>query len=163
MLLRPPRSTLFPYTTLFRSGLLLRADLHPVVLAEAEARVHQPAVLGGPDRGAGVAIPDHQLAIQLGAAEADAAVARIALRRGVTAVVVDAHDVHVALGAGRVHAVEEVGVLDGAAVATGVGRRSAADHQRARVAGLDAVVRRLHERRVAGRVRRAAPFEWQVR
>src|SRR3990167_7635466 len=26
MMRRPPRSTLFPYTTLFRSGLILRAD-----------------------------------------------------------------------------------------------------------------------------------------
>ena len=28
MLRRPPRSTLFPYTTLFRSGVLLAADLY---------------------------------------------------------------------------------------------------------------------------------------
>src|SRR2546430_12338011 len=28
MIRRPPRSTLFPYTTLFRSGRLVEADLH---------------------------------------------------------------------------------------------------------------------------------------
>src|SRR5437899_7465698 len=29
MIRRPPRSTLFPYTTLFRSGCLSRQDRHP--------------------------------------------------------------------------------------------------------------------------------------
>src|SRR3712207_8186766 len=29
MILRPPRSTLFPYTTLFRSELERRRDIHP--------------------------------------------------------------------------------------------------------------------------------------
>src|SRR5688572_32764651 len=50
MIRRPPRSTLFPYTTLFRSGELLQADcglqIHHVVL---EAR-HQHLVLCRPAR-----------------------------------------------------------------------------------------------------------------
>src|SRR5258707_5873077 len=47
MIRRPPRSTLFPYTTLFRSGLL-------VGLLGAQ-RSHQPPVLHDVD---GVASPD---------------------------------------------------------------------------------------------------------
>src|SRR2546430_7792540 len=40
MIRRPPRSTLFPYTTLFRSGLLLREEhlLHRVVPPERRDR-----------------------------------------------------------------------------------------------------------------------------
>src|SRR3989442_9578947 len=50
MIRRPPRSTLFPYTTLFRSRVVLRiepvvlrvrlgGDLHDALLTEARARV----------------------------------------------------------------------------------------------------------------------------
>src|SRR5256885_12672705 len=50
MIRRPPRSTLFPYTTLFRSGLRVRR-------AQPRARLPRPArhayrALQGPDRGA---------------------------------------------------------------------------------------------------------------
>src|SRR5260370_9632176 len=42
MIRRPPRSTLFPYTTLFRSGLALQRQLVLVALAEVllEGGVH---------------------------------------------------------------------------------------------------------------------------
>src|SRR3712207_8308600 len=43
MIRRPPRSTLFPYTTLFRSELLLRLRVHPLGLL---ARHHQGRELG---------------------------------------------------------------------------------------------------------------------
>src|SRR5437588_3158336 len=40
MIRRPPRSTLFPYTTLFRSGFLQQAELVARVLLGAEAAIH---------------------------------------------------------------------------------------------------------------------------
>src|SRR3712207_8685050 len=45
MIRRPPRSTLFPYTTLFRSELLVDLVLHPLVVrlavvADLEAQAH---------------------------------------------------------------------------------------------------------------------------
>src|SRR5688572_31838792 len=39
MIRRPPRSTLFPYTTLFRSTAVLRPEKNPVQLVEAIARL----------------------------------------------------------------------------------------------------------------------------
>src|SRR3712207_7741211 len=52
MIRRPPRSTLFPYTTLFRSPEALGVDLVDVLRARRPGR--EPAVLGGhlqpPDR-----------------------------------------------------------------------------------------------------------------
>src|SRR5260370_27915099 len=39
MIRRPPRSTLFPYTTLFRSNVLADRGLHPVTVA---ARLSRP-------------------------------------------------------------------------------------------------------------------------
>src|SRR5438067_10716433 len=39
MLRRPPRSTLFPYTTLFRSGGARGVHAHPIHLLDAERRV----------------------------------------------------------------------------------------------------------------------------
>src|SRR3712207_7942606 len=44
MIRRPPRSTLFPYTTLFRSGLEHEhlQDLVPLLLASGEALVEVP-------------------------------------------------------------------------------------------------------------------------
>src|SRR5256885_11499357 len=39
MIRRPPRSTLFPYTTLFRSYDLLRAGTRPERLAQARAQL----------------------------------------------------------------------------------------------------------------------------
>src|SRR2546430_11443981 len=39
MIRRPPRSTLFPYTTLFRSGLLLHAARHPDLHVRADVAV----------------------------------------------------------------------------------------------------------------------------
>src|SRR3712207_7474956 len=46
MIRRPPRSTLFPYTTLFRSRVALRAELEALLLGlpDAEARLTGPAV-----------------------------------------------------------------------------------------------------------------------
>src|SRR2546427_10333076 len=46
MIRRPPRSTLFPYTTLFRSGGLEEAELVAGVVALADElhRVHRPAL-----------------------------------------------------------------------------------------------------------------------
>src|SRR5690625_5779810 len=38
MILRPPRSTLFPYTTLFRSGIAI-ASPTPVVLCASRAKI----------------------------------------------------------------------------------------------------------------------------
>src|SRR3989454_10228762 len=49
MIRRPPRSTLFPYTTLFRSVLLERHDQHPV---EREAGEGHEAEGGGVQRDA---------------------------------------------------------------------------------------------------------------
>src|SRR3712207_7929247 len=40
MIRRPPRSTLFPYTTLFRSSLLLPAVLHPVAVGDGDDGDH---------------------------------------------------------------------------------------------------------------------------
>src|SRR5258708_8688381 len=45
MIRRPPRSTLFPYTTLFRSGLRLLHDRDPHASWEAWRRVHGPPAL----------------------------------------------------------------------------------------------------------------------
>src|SRR5689334_23432845 len=53
MIPRPPRSTLFPYTTLFRSPARARAAEHPC--GQARAVEHAPAALGAqvlPARGA---------------------------------------------------------------------------------------------------------------
>src|SRR3712207_7112940 len=42
MIRRPPRSTLFPYTTLFRSDLAIEAfDRHPVRDAQASEHLHR--------------------------------------------------------------------------------------------------------------------------
>src|SRR2546422_8569463 len=44
MIRRPPRSTLFPYTTLFRSPAHLRHRAHDeVIVREAEGRTDRPA------------------------------------------------------------------------------------------------------------------------
>src|SRR3712207_9219383 len=76
MIRRPPRSTLFPYTTLFRSDLagvlLLRLEL--VALA-----VHHPEVLGGLPRLVGVVARLDEDAIER--------LVRIRLRPGVVGVV----------------------------------------------------------------------------
>src|SRR3712207_8180153 len=55
MIRRPPRSTLFPYTTLFRSGdahALARANYHRAAVAEAVANalVHRDLALPGLSR-----------------------------------------------------------------------------------------------------------------
>src|SRR2546426_7132631 len=55
MIRRPPRSTLFPYTTLFRSVLQLTHVARPVVVLEDRERLrrhaaHGPAELGREDR-----------------------------------------------------------------------------------------------------------------
>src|SRR5258708_37509798 len=77
MIRRPPRSTLFPYTTLFRSGLRLLHDRDPHASWEAWRRVHGPPALDvrrGPRftssdlvlraaaQGQGVALARHRLA-----------------------------------------------------------------------------------------------------
>src|SRR5690349_23895139 len=43
MIRRPPRSTLFPYTTLFRSHLTGRPELRHPVRARADGAAHPPA------------------------------------------------------------------------------------------------------------------------
>src|SRR3712207_8890121 len=45
MIRRPPRSTLFPYTTLFRSLALVLELGHPAGLAEAGEALHDPGQL----------------------------------------------------------------------------------------------------------------------
>src|SRR3712207_7005354 len=58
MIRRPPRSTLFPYTTLFRSALLCdeglrrieRRELHADRLVEPADDRHLPHVVGGGER-----------------------------------------------------------------------------------------------------------------
>src|SRR5258708_18873778 len=55
MIRRPPRSTLFPYTTLFRSRLRRREE--PVRLPPDQAReVTAPRTLGDEDRAEGVEV-----------------------------------------------------------------------------------------------------------
>src|SRR2546422_11088008 len=46
MIRRPPRSTLFPYTTLFRSGILGTAGLSLTELLRAEASTDRPTKRG---------------------------------------------------------------------------------------------------------------------
>src|SRR3989441_12044355 len=53
MIRRPPRSTLFPYTTLFRSVLLLRGVVAEA--GEAEALRHRRLARGGGEGGVGAA------------------------------------------------------------------------------------------------------------
>src|SRR5438874_7588058 len=43
MVRRPPRSTLFPYTTLFRSGQIARADVVEVIALVGAARAYAAA------------------------------------------------------------------------------------------------------------------------
>jgi len=48
MIRRPPRSTLFPYTTLFRSPLLLDPiDFAAAYMAQVEAAQQQAGLAGG--------------------------------------------------------------------------------------------------------------------
>src|SRR5688572_31929378 len=54
MLRRPPRSTLFPYTTLFRSAALQRSGLPALPLAHRSDRIRLRG--DGPDR----TLPDHR-------------------------------------------------------------------------------------------------------
>src|SRR2546427_4694995 len=56
MIRRPPRSTLFPYTTLFRSAQVLAADLRARE-ARAVEELHRDAVLGEQDRRRGARGP----------------------------------------------------------------------------------------------------------
>src|SRR3712207_6859482 len=58
MIRRPPRSTLFPYTTLFRS---LAADARPRPPAGARGRPHAVALPEARARVGGVAVPDHRV------------------------------------------------------------------------------------------------------
>src|SRR5438874_8262525 len=39
---RPPRSTLFPYTTLFRSAILARCAIRPLATCVSSSRAEQP-------------------------------------------------------------------------------------------------------------------------
>src|SRR5260370_26704720 len=50
MIRRPPRSTLFPYTTLFRSAFPLRRRLRGTLLAQQRVRCQTRAVLRAADR-----------------------------------------------------------------------------------------------------------------
>src|SRR3712207_7370234 len=51
MIRRPPRSTLFPYTTLFRSAVLMCCELHAAVRVVGEARGGTLASDGHVERG----------------------------------------------------------------------------------------------------------------
>src|SRR5690349_21924577 len=52
MMRRQPRSTLFPYTTLFRSRRIVHADDHPVAARRRAERVRVDDLVAGlPDRG----------------------------------------------------------------------------------------------------------------
>src|SRR3712207_7953205 len=67
MIRRPPRSTLFPYTTLFRSAGRARADHH----SEAVRPCGRPGAVGadpvGPDLVAGRTVSaDQQAAVEVG-------------------------------------------------------------------------------------------------
>src|SRR2546430_12520861 len=59
MIRRPPRSTLFPYTTLFRSRLRGRAGRCAVRAAAAHGDGRVPAAARGEQRGARRAQSDH--------------------------------------------------------------------------------------------------------
>src|SRR5260370_19798091 len=50
MIRRPPRSTLFPYTTLFRSRRTDRRDRRAAALGEGAEVVHHPKSAAGVDR-----------------------------------------------------------------------------------------------------------------
>src|SRR3989454_10850697 len=47
MIRRPPRSTLFPYTTLFRSGLVYQVQTHQDIVDEPAGIVEDPAPIEG--------------------------------------------------------------------------------------------------------------------
>src|SRR2546427_10788669 len=54
MIRRPPRSTLFPYTTLFRSRALPQQEVRqPLLAARANQEIHVRQERGGADRPAG--------------------------------------------------------------------------------------------------------------
>src|SRR5690554_8031776 len=76
MIRLPPRSTLFPYTTLFRSSVLLDDDVADALEAEAPQRVTLVllAADGGP--GLGHLEPGHQAPAFAAAAAAPASRAR---------------------------------------------------------------------------------------
>src|SRR5256884_9258660 len=77
MIRRPPRSTLFPYTTLFRSLMLRRIEFfHPVAVFQNLARL---CAVGGADdaiffhevdQARGPAVADPQAALQRGSGSA---------------------------------------------------------------------------------------------
>src|SRR5258708_30012269 len=54
MIRRPPRSTLFPYTTLFRSLAVCYDKVSSIVDADSGKVVANPAICDGPDADGGV-------------------------------------------------------------------------------------------------------------
>src|SRR5688572_6041663 len=66
MIRRPPRSTLFPYTTLFRSTAVLRPEKNPVQLVEAIARLR---ATGRPARALMIGDGDMRAAVEARARE----------------------------------------------------------------------------------------------
>src|SRR2546430_8970509 len=46
MIRRPPRSTLFPYTTLFRSGLMIRSSLLFLIKIRMMCMFHRVTIVG---------------------------------------------------------------------------------------------------------------------
>src|SRR3989454_10842879 len=63
MIRRPPRSTLFPYTTLFRSHALRQALGHAALLARGEEE------LGVSEEGLGCDVREFETALEAGRAE----------------------------------------------------------------------------------------------
>src|SRR3712207_8809564 len=61
MIRRPPRSTLFPYTTLFRSRAPRLAHRDEHVAAGLEAHEHPPVIGDADVVGARAGVPDHRL------------------------------------------------------------------------------------------------------
>src|SRR3712207_8141830 len=56
MIRRPPRSTLFPYTTLFRSRRLLRDVVADAVEHPVRVRAHEPPGVGASVRGGSIEV-----------------------------------------------------------------------------------------------------------
>src|SRR3712207_9442696 len=83
MIRRPPRSTLFPYTTLFRSALHVHEpaeQAHAVADLEQEVPVGELAALGAAGRPAGVDQRRRAVGVQRAAAGLELAVGHVLAR-----------------------------------------------------------------------------------
>src|SRR3712207_8250560 len=81
MIRRPPRSTLFPYTTLFRSDALGRLHRHRVAVAQGELEVRAAGLhaVADPDDLEGLAVALRDAGDHVGDQRAGQAVQRTAL------------------------------------------------------------------------------------